>query len=257
MVRTKTAAFKHHNNNIIFTQPFYVTIVIKDDSLFDSFTSFDENTPLIVSSLYKHERKMIINHCKVRMHNTFEDSLGSKKNYEIHTGFKKFKTNVVFSKIYNHCDKFKYVKQLKEPNKWYLASFYSQLYFPPNNVLVFEDKEDGGMQEENKQEVPLSLIGTQLLPDLFKVILKRVIFTGYPHKVKKKRSVVRHMFFNAEDVRYFSKNEIYTKTGLKGKIKGSVGTHGLMKTIYNDFIKHSDTICMNLYKRVFPVLGHN
>ena len=30
------------------------------------------------------------------------------------------------------------------------------------------------------------MLGNQLLPDLFKVILKRVILTGYPHRIKKK-----------------------------------------------------------------------
>lgn len=60
------------------------------------------------------------------------------------------------------------------------------------------------------------------------------------------------MFFNVDDVRYFMKNDVYSKKGLKGKIKEAVGTHGLVKVIFNNSIKQSDTICMNLYKRVFP-----
>ena len=203
---------------------------------------------------------MTVNHCKVRMHNTFDKELTSKNNYEIHTGFRKYKTNIIFSKIYNNCDKFKYCKKMRESGKWYLASFFSQVYFPPNNVLVFVDSDNSGEQgmvEEVNNTNTLALIGTILMPDLFKVILKRVILTGYPHKVKKKKSVVRSMFFNAEDIQYFGKNEIYTKFGLKGSIKGSVGTHGLMKTIYNDFVRQSDTVCMNLYKRVFPIMGGN
>ena len=31
-----------------------------------------------------------------------------------------------------------------------------------------------------------------------------------------------------------------------------MGTHGHMKCIFNDWIKHNDVICMPLYRRVFP-----
>ena len=181
----------------------------------------------------------------------------SKRNYTVHTGFRKYQTNIMFSHIYRNCDKFRYAKSIKEQGKWYLASFYAQVYFPPNNVLIFTDKEsesNGIIEDPNDNQKILCLEGSQLMPDLFKVILKRIIFTGYPSKTKKKKAVIRHMFFNPEDVLYFEKNEIYTKNGLKGKIKGSLGTHGLYKAIFNNFIKQSDTVCMNLYKRVFPVL---
>jgi len=196
---------------------------------------------------------MTINHCKIRMHNTFK--LDSKRNYTIHTGFRKYQTNIMFSHIYRNCDKFRFAKSIREQGKWYMASFYGQVYFPPNNVLIFTDKEnenDEILENKNNNDKILCLVGSQLMPDLFKVILKRIIFTGYPFKTKKKRAVIRHMFFNPEDVQYFEKNEIYTKAGLKGKIKGSMGTHGLYKAIFNNFIRQSDTICMNLYRRVFP-----
>ena len=166
----------------------------------------------------------------------------------------------MFSHIYRNCDKFRYAKSINEQGKWYMASFYAQVYFPPNNALIFVDREtdEDDMQTETAESGKvLCLVGAQLLPDLFKVILKRIILTGYPFKAKKKRAVIRHMFFNPEDVQYFEKNEIYTKNGLKGKIKGSMGTHGLFKALFNNFIKQADTICMNLYRRVFPVFPKN
>ena len=60
------------------------------------------------------------------------------------------------------------------------------------------------------------------------------------------------MFFSTEDINYYIKNEIYTKFGLKGKIKESLGTHGLFKVLMNGNLKPNDTICMNLYKWVYP-----
>ena len=39
--------------------------------------------------------------------------------------------------------------------------------------------------------------------DAFQIILKRIILTGYPYKINKRKAVVRLMFFNPLDVRYF------------------------------------------------------
>ena len=89
-------------------------------------------------------------------------------------------------------------------------------------------------------------------PNPLKVILKRIILTGYPLKCHKKKAVVRYMFFEPKDIKYFRPVELYTKNGLKGHIKASLGTHGLMKCMFNDFIKANDVVCMPLYRRVFP-----
>ena len=63
------------------------------------------------------------------------------------------------------------------------------------------------------------MIGSLIYPDPYKVILKRIILTGYPIRTKKKNSIIKFMFFNPEDVHHFIKNDIYSKNGLKGKIK--------------------------------------
>ena len=94
-------------------------------------------------------------------------------------------------------------------------------------------------------------------PNPLTVILKRIILTGYPLKVQKKKAVVRYMFFNPRDVKYFRPVELYTKFGLRGHIKDSLGTHGLMKCQFNDFVKSNDTVCMPLYKRKYPVWNQN
>mmetsp|Transcript_28798 Transcript_28798/g.28513 ORF Transcript_28798/g.28513 Transcript_28798/m.28513 type:complete len:85 (-) Transcript_28798:75-329(-) len=71
--------------------------------------------------------------------------------------------------------------------------------------------------------------GTVIDPDPLKIILKRIVLTGYPIKCKRKRAIIRYMFFNKYDIQYFMPVELYTKFGLRGKIKNSLGTHGLMK----------------------------
>lgn len=183
-------------------------------------------------------------HVRAKFQNEFQGSLESNVPVLIHSGFKKCEVNPIFSSIYTNSDQFKYQKKVSSDSNWHLLSFYGQTYFPPQNVIVFHQNDHG--------KIELAMIGTAILPDPFKVILKRVVLTGYPIKAKNKRAIIRCMFYTPEDVKYYIKNEVYTKRGLKGKIQESLGTHGLMKCVFNDIIRQSETVCMNLYKRVFP-----
>merc|ERR1719492_272482 len=88
--------------------------------------------------------------------------------------------------------------------------------------------------------------------DAHRVVIDRVILTGYPIRVHKKRAVVRYMFWNPNDIRWFKPVELCTKLGLRGKIEEPVGTKGYMKCFFNGHIKGHDTVCMHLYKREFP-----
>ena len=53
--------------------------------------------------------------------------------------------------------------------------------------------------------------------DPFHVILKRIVLTGYPAKINRRKAVVNMMFFNPNDVRYFKPIELSTKLGLRVK----------------------------------------
>lgn len=86
-----------------------------------------------------------------------------------------------------------------------------------------------------------------------RLLIKRAILTGYPFRIHRNKAVIRHMFFNPEDVRYFKPIELCSKHGLRGNIKESLGTHGIFKSIFSDRMKQHDTICLNLYKRQYPV----
>jgi hypothetical protein len=63
------------------------------------------------------------------------------------------------------------------------------------------------------------LAGTLRGCDPDRMILKKVVLSGYPVKVHKKKAVVRWMFFGPEDVRWFRPVELWTKHGRRGQIK--------------------------------------
>lgn len=58
-----------------------------------------------------------------------------------------------------------------------------------------------------------------------RVVIKKVVLSGYPVRVHKKKAVVRWMFFNPEDVRWFRPLELWTKHGRRGRIKASTAKH--------------------------------
>ena len=63
--------------------------------------------------------------------------------------------------------------------------------------------------------------GTLRSCDPDRVVLKKIVLSGYPVKVHKKKAVVRWMFHNPEDVRWFKPLELWTKYGRRGRIKVS------------------------------------
>lgn len=85
-----------------------------------------------------------------------------------------------------------------------------------------------------------------------RIILKKVILSGLPVRVRKRFGVVKHLFYDPQDVRWFKPAELVTKHGLRGHIREPVGTHGLFKAVFSAPITQNDTILLVLFKRVFP-----
>ena len=60
--------------------------------------------------------------------------------------------------------------------------------------------------------------GISLPPDPLRIILKRIILTGYPLRCHKKKATIRFMFFDPKDIKYFRPVELYSQDGLRVSI---------------------------------------
>lgn len=201
--------------------------------------------PFVLSNLFPCEQKVSVMHGTVSRVGESKAVIKSKQEMTLHCGFRRFLAKPTFSEIPRRsstCKKYKFSRFL-QPEVASCASFYAPVVLPPCRLLMFG-------QGENGQE----LVGSGSISgaDPKQLIIKRAVLTGYPFRTHKAKGVVRFMFFNPTDVRWFKPVELSTKKGLRGHISESLGTHGYMKCRFSGHIKQDDTVCMNLYKRAYP-----
>ncbi|CEL91593.1 unnamed protein product [Vitrella brassicaformis CCMP3155] len=221
--------------------------------------SHPSDFPLIVSSLFGYERKVSVLHMSLtRVDGAVNEPpkdgssssggpqpLPSKETVELHCGFRRFPGRPAFSQhVQKHSqDKFKY-ERFMHPGTTCVASLYAPTIFTPSPALMFRMTQDG--------ESRLCAWGSVMAANPNRLLIKRIVLTGYPFRVHKTKAVVRYMFFDPDDVKWFKPVELHTKKGLRGHISEPLGTHGYMKCRFSSRLDQSDTVCMYLYKRVFP-----
>ena len=260
MPYTKKESIKKAHNEGLKLSGKYVKITLNNYNNYKSI-SFDINKPLILSSLLEHENKLCVMHLKVKINDDYineNNSLFSKELVEVHIGFRRYIARPLYSSIIGESDKFKKERKL-EKNKYMIASIYSEMTYPDAPVMLFKpsvnksNNNNTNLNSNNYYNFKLAASGVTIATDCNKIILKKIVLTGYPLKIHKKKSVIRYMFFNPEDINYFKPIPLHTKHGLRGNIVESLGTHGYMKCTFNDTIKANDTVCLPLYKRCFPI----
>lgn len=224
----------------------YIRLYLKNVSvsLGSMLSTSLKTVPIISCGLLQHESKISVLHFSIKKHDTYAAPLKSKEELTFHVGFRQFVARPLYSSDATNSDKSKMEKFL-HAGRFSIASIYAPISFPPLPLIAFK--------KVGEQLPPvLAAVGSLRSIDLDRIILKKIILTGYPQRVSKLKATVRYMFHNPEDVRWFKPVEVWTKYGRRGRVKEPVGTHGAMKCIFNGVLQQHDTVCMSLYKRVYP-----
>jgi len=224
----------------------YVTLTLGDVPE-DAMHSIAPSLVLTAVSLLPHENKVSVLHMGLTQSSSCDVNktipIKSKDVLTFRCGWRTWKSRPVFSQNNLNCDKHKFERYMPQNGCFFAASIFGPVTYTPCPVLVF--RENGSKRE-------LVAVGSMLGADSDRIVIKRIVLTGYPVRVHKRHATVKYMFYNPEDVKWFKPAGLYTKHGLQGNIVESVGEHGTMKCLFNAPIKQHDTVCLPLYKRIFP-----
>ena len=126
------------------------------------------------------------------------------------SGFRRFKARPIYSSHTNaKCHKF---ERFFAPGSVAVMTAFAPIDYPPAPVLLMS------------VEGELVATGSLLNVHPSRLIIKRVVLTGIPYKIHKRSAVIRHMFFNREDVEWFKPLQLSTKQGRIGHITEPLGT---------------------------------
>ncbi|TDL26092.1 ribosome biogenesis protein tsr1 [Rickenella mellea] len=224
-----------------------VTVILRNVP--QEAASQGSKSPFVLFGLLQHEHKVTVLNFSVQRNTEYEEPVRSKDPLVLCVGPRRFLTNPVFSqhtrgggKGTNNVHKF---ERWLRPGVTSIATTYAPVLFGHQPCVFLRETAD-------QQSPKLVAMGTFVNTDTTRVIAKRIILTGHPFKVHKKTATVRYMFFNADDVLYFAPVQLHTKHGRTGHIRESLGTHGYFKAHFDGQVNQMDTVCMSLYKRVYP-----
>eukprot|EP00268_Persea_americana_P033412 TRINITY_DN33098_c0_g1_i1.p1 TRINITY_DN33098_c0_g1~~TRINITY_DN33098_c0_g1_i1.p1 ORF type:complete len:798 (+),score=166.58 TRINITY_DN33098_c0_g1_i1:113-2506(+) len=209
------------------------------------FLTLSRTLPVLACGLLHHESKMSVLHFSIKKHDSYDAPIKSKETLVFHVGFRQFIARPVFSSDSLNSEKHK-MERFLHAGRFSIASVYAPISFPPLPLIALKN----GHGEATSPAI--AAVGSLRSIDPDRIILKKIILTGYPQRVSKLKATVRFMFHNPEDVRWFKPVEVWTKCGRRGRIKEPVGTHGAMKCLFNSVVQQHDTVCMSLYKRAYP-----
>lgn len=234
----------------------YVTITLEGVPS-QSYARLSPDTILTAVSLLPHENKVSVLHMglsqSVKCENDPEVPIKSKDVLTFRCGWRTWQGRPVFSQNNLNSDKHKFERYMPTGGAFFACTVFGPVTYAPCPVLVFREATEGEGLDSKRREFLAH--GSMLGADADRIVLKRIILTGYPTRVHKRHATVKYMFYNPDDVMWFMPAGLTTKHGLQGNIIQSVGDHGVMKCLFNAPIKQHDTVCLALYKRIYPKLA--
>ncbi|KAJ9465846.1 Pre-rRNA-processing protein TSR1-like protein [Diplonema papillatum] len=208
-----------------------------------------EGSPLIASGLLPHEQKYTVLHFLMQRNKEYDVPIKSKSRLVINMGFRKVVANPIYSEPCKGA-RTKFSRYFHADDKFIMMSFFGPASYLPTPALCFQPTTKA--EKDAGADMPFVSFGSAELPNPDLLLLKKIVLTGHVYKTHKRQSIVRFMFHNEDDVKWFQPVELYTKLGFRGRILKSVGTHGYMKCTFSGIVQGHDVVCMDLWKRVFP-----
>ncbi len=197
------------------------------------------DAPLVLLGLLRHEQRAVVQSLSV----VPRAPIASRMPCVAVVGLRTMRTRPVLSEHSVGHAAHRLLRCADRPDGAIVATSVLPLTFDPAPALLF-DADSGA----------LVATGSVLDADARRIIAKRATLTGVPCRVHKRSVVVRHMFSSPGDIAYFRPVELVARSGARGHIRESVGTHGRMKCVFDRTVMQHDVVAMHLYKRVHPKL---
>ncbi|KAG8348611.1 hypothetical protein TRVL_00573 [Trypanosoma vivax] len=182
----------------------------------DAWQGALENGYIIASGQLEHEQKWSVLHFKIQRSLECTEAIKSKSPMLAHIGFRKFYVSPLFSNL-TMTGRTKMERFFQPSETFCMASFFGPISYQPCPLLLFEVP---SLEEQREGDsLHMMCFGSAMPPNPDTLILKRVVLTGRVAAIHKKQIVVKYMFFNEEDVRWFQPVDLRTRLGRCGKLQ--------------------------------------
>ncbi len=177
----------------------FVTLVIEGVSLSNS-RKLSPNSLLTAVCLLPHENKISVLHINLsqttQCDNYATDDLPvkSKDVLQFRCGWRKWNCRPVFAQNNLNCDKHKFERFMPTNGAFFSASVLGPVTYTPCPVLMFR-------KNDATNKIQLTALGSIFNADADRIIVKRIILSGYPTRVHKRNATVKYMFYNPDDVK--------------------------------------------------------
>ncbi len=181
----------------------FVTIVLEGVPI-SAFQRISTNALLTAVTLLPHENKISVLHMNLSQTTQCDDygdsdvPVKSKDELYFRCGWRTWKARPTFSQNNLNCDKHKFERFMPTNGAFFSSSVFGPVTYTPCPVLVFR------RLEMNKTK--LVALGSIFNADADRIVVKRIILTGYPTRVHKRHATVKYMFYNPDDVKVSNKN---------------------------------------------------
>jgi pre-rRNA-processing protein TSR1 len=175
----------------------FVTLVVEGVSKFH-FERISTSALLTAVCLLPHENKISVLHMNLSQttqcdnYGSNELPVKSKDVLNFRCGWRTWQGRPVFSQNNLNCDKHKFERYMPANGAFFSTTVFGPVTYTPCPVLVF--------REQDKKS-SLVALGSIFNADADRIVVKRIILTGYPTRVHKRHATVKYMFWNPDDVK--------------------------------------------------------